>query len=50
MLTLIILIRRLLSFKKIRRLKYYTNIIIKYKIKLVYIEVYLITKVLLIDI
>lgn len=50
MLTLIMLVKKLLFFKKIKRLKHYTNVIIKYKIKLVYVKVYSIIKVLLINV
>jgi len=50
MLTLTILIKRSLFSKKTRRLKHYTNVIIKYKIKLIYIKVYLIIKVFLINV
>lgn len=48
-LTLTMPMRRPLSSKKARRSKHHINVIMKYKIELVHVEVYSITKVLLID-
>jgi len=48
-LTLTVPVRKPLSSKKAGRSKHHTNVIMEYKIELVHVKVYSITKVLLID-